>query len=280
MSAASSASLNDAILLFSLLFSCFDILSAWHSYSACSRPIHHWLLLSYGCVIATRIAHLLGFVFAKREPRQNAQQEAPEFLLDWRQKGFVPRALAIFIWTLALPFFACLTMVGTSWLYRVYSETPYCVPSSTQLYFSGLWLVLCYIWTLAHMVLGVCAWLLERRLRTAEGALHELEDQDLLSRWGQVSNLQNYSSLPLIGDAALSRGLTPAQIKSLPGTAEVYEKRPEQDEVECPICIGTIESGDAVRHLGCGHTFHRSCVDLWLVRCADCPLCKKKVEVA
>lgn len=83
----------------------------------------------------------------------------------------------------------------------------------------------------------------------------------------------------MVGDAALSKGLTPAQIKSLPGAPGTHVHRCGEERVDCPICIGAIEPGDAVRQLGCGHTFHRSCVDLWLVRCADCPLCKRTVEV-
>lgn len=256
-----------------------DTLNEWRTFSLCSRPVHHWLMMSYACVIATRVAHVLGSYLTKRAARDSAQQDSIDFLLDMRLKQFAPRVLATFIWALALPFFAGLTLVGTSWLHQVYTKTPYCLPSPTHMYFSGIWLVLCYVWTLAHVVLGLCAWVLERRVRNAEGDLRQLEDPDLLSRWGQVSRLQNYASMPAIGDAALSRGLTPAQIKSLPGTVEIHKIRDTQEVLECPICIGAIEPGDAVRHLGCGHTFHRSCVDLWLVRCADCPLCKKKVEV-
>lgn len=56
-----------------------------------------------------------------------------------------------------------------------------------------------------HCGLGVVAWYLERRLRRAEGDLRQLEDQDLLSRWGQVSRLQSYAAVP--GLAEPSEGL-------------------------------------------------------------------------
>mmetsp|Transcript_94121 Transcript_94121/g.304095 ORF Transcript_94121/g.304095 Transcript_94121/m.304095 type:complete len:263 (+) Transcript_94121:72-860(+) len=42
----------------------------------------------------------------------------------------------------------------------------------------------------------------------------------------------------------------------------------------CSICIKDFAGGDRVRQLRCGHVFHAACVDEWLRRCADCPLCK------
>jgi hypothetical protein len=37
---------------------------------------------------------------------------------------------------------------------------------------------------------------------------------------------------------------------------------------------------DICRELpGCGHVFHESCIDLWLLRRGDCPLCKHRVQV-
>jgi len=51
-------------------------------------------------------------------------------------------------------------------------------------------------------------------------------------------------------------------------------------QTQCMICLSDFESGDEVRELPCGHIFHASCVDEWLRRCTDCPICKANVDRA
>jgi len=274
---------NDSILLVSLLYSCIDLWLEWDTFSTCSRPIHRWLLMSYSCVILFRVAHVLGSRSAARivaaTSGGSTMTLAADFLLDLRQKGTVPRLLAAFTWLLAFPFFVFWTGLGTLWLYDVINNTPTCVPSTTHLWFSSLWLVLSYVWILVHAALATVAWLLERRVRRAEVDLRSIEDEDVVSRWGQVSQLSGYSALTNWPEA----GLSPAEIRELPGVA-VFEGRPEEgkldaEHAECAICINSFKKGDSLRTLAsCGHAFHRSCIDLWLLRRADCPLCKRGVR--
>ncbi|CAN0864554.1 E3 ubiquitin-protein ligase At1g12760 [Linum grandiflorum] len=44
--------------------------------------------------------------------------------------------------------------------------------------------------------------------------------------------------------------------------------------------------GEDVRELGCGHSFHKDCVDKWLFRAVDrklvvvgCPLCRRNIDL-
>lgn len=267
---------NDAVLLGSLLYSCFDLQWEWDNFSTCSQPIHKWLLVSYACVISFRLTHLLGSRAAAAGTNGIA---AGEFLLDLRHKGTIPRLMLTFTWAAALPFFACLTVLGTAWLWQVIQETPQCVPSATHLWFSGFWLLLCYLWIIIHAVLGVVAFVLERRVRAAEGDLREIEDDDVRQRWGQVSHIAGYSVLAEAVSPA-EGGLSPSAIKALPCEIETCGCK-QGAQTECPICIMEVEPGDTVRYLpGCGHRFHKSCIDLWLLRRADCPLCKRQVLVS
>jgi len=269
---------NDAVLLFSLLYSCLDLYYEWDLFTTCYWPVHRWLLVSYGCVITFRVTHLLG-AHSAASTGQSSISVAADFLLDLRQKGVMPRMLAAFTWFAVLPFFVLLTLVGTYWLYEVIKNSPQCVPSTTHLWFSGFWLVLCYVWIFVHIALGTVAWKLERRVRRAEVDLQQIEDDDVVSRWGQVSRLPGYSSLaPTSQNGA---GLTPTEIRALPGESVFGEEQctPCEDECECPICINNFTAGENLRTLmSCGHQFHRSCIDLWLLRRADCPLCKRSAR--
>jgi hypothetical protein len=197
---------------------------------------------------------------------------AADFLIDMRQKALVPKAMAVLTWLLAFPFFVCWTLLGTAWLYDVITHTPTCVPSTAHLWFSSLWLVLSYVWIFVHAALAVVAWILERRVRRAEGNLRALEDDDVVSRWGRVS--QQSSELTQWPEG----GLSPSEIRELSG-ARVFEDGRCRDDEECAICLNAFKKGDSIRSLpSCAHQFHRSCIDLWLLRRADCPLCKRGVR--
>mmetsp|Transcript_82742 Transcript_82742/g.146100 ORF Transcript_82742/g.146100 Transcript_82742/m.146100 type:complete len:269 (+) Transcript_82742:114-920(+) len=252
---------NDALLLISLTYSIYDLqYDSLDFFNSCSRPVHHWLLVSYVCVIAFRIVHILG-------ARASSESAASNFLLDLRQKG-TPRLLATFTWLVALPFFIVLTGLGTFWLWEVWRNTPTCIPSSSHLMFSCSWLALSYSWIFIHLALAGLAIKLEVQARCAEANLREIADQDTIARWGQVSQLT--SSAMMLNQ---QHGLSPDEIRALPSSVAVAP------DSECAICLNFFEAGDCTRQLPtCGHSFHRSCIDLWLLRSADCPLCKSCVR--
>eukprot|EP00931_Biecheleriopsis_adriatica_P030671 TRINITY_DN18060_c0_g1_i1.p1 TRINITY_DN18060_c0_g1~~TRINITY_DN18060_c0_g1_i1.p1 ORF type:complete len:122 (-),score=18.93 TRINITY_DN18060_c0_g1_i1:23-388(-) len=47
----------------------------------------------------------------------------------------------------------------------------------------------------------------------------------------------------------------------------------------CAVCIEVFVAGDTQRVLPCTHVFHPECVDRWLSRRHDCPLCRCSIHV-
>eukprot|EP00116_Pleurobrachia_bachei_P005946 sb/3466208/ len=66
-------------------------------------------------------------------------------------------------------------------------------------------------------------------------------------------------------------GLSPLDISSNTVTTKF------NGEQSCNICLCEIDQGVTVRTLPCFHTFHSVCIDNWLCRKAECPVCRHKV---
>lgn len=256
---------NDCVLVASLLYLSCDIQYDWEAFHTCHRPIHKWLLVSYGLIVASRVVYIAGSLISTTG--------SGDFLLNLRQRSMFLRVLMSFTWLVIVPFFTFWSALGTMWIMDIRRQTPECLPNGVHLCFLVIWQALSYLWVIIHCGLGAVAWFLERKLRMAEVDLHEIEDADVLARWGQVSRLQDYTSL--VSADAVGQGLSASEIKALP-SGVVPETQMEE---ECPICLYEMKPGDMVRQLGsCGHNFHRSCIDLWLLRHAECPLCKRQVR--
>lgn len=267
---------NELILNSSVLYLCLDISYEWEAFDTCAKPVNVWLLGSYLLVVVSRCIYVVGSL-----TQTNAQTE--DFLLNLRQKSRLLRYLVKFTWLALMPFFSFWTVLGTTWLHAVRKHTPECLPSGNHLWFLVVWQVLSYLWILIHASLGLMACFLERSVQKAESDLQQIEDAESLSRWGQVSQLTGYTAL----QGWIAPGLTPKEISTLPSfiVSESNEsfnsepsKRQRAMDDECSICLATFKPGDAVRKLtSCDHKFHRCCIDLWLLRSLDCPLCKRNV---
>ncbi|XP_050403263.1 RING finger protein 11 [Patella vulgata] len=49
---------------------------------------------------------------------------------------------------------------------------------------------------------------------------------------------------------------------------------------ECCICMEEFLLGDMLRFLPCMHTYHKDCIDDWLMRSFICPSCLEPVDAA
>jgi len=259
---------NDGVLVISLLYLAIDMQYQWDEFASCRWPIHRWLIGSYVFILAFRGVHALGAM--------HSQPGGGDFLLNLRHKEKLPLVLVSLTWMLVLPLFAIWTGLGTFWLWDSKRVSSDCLPMGMPLMFIIAWQLMSYAWMLIHFTLAGVAWVLERRLSRREESIRAMEDPDMIARWGQVSDVGDYTSAL---STAKWTGLTPDDIKALPECLACDAEPSLGEEYECSICLNEVSSSDAVRKLpNCGHTFHRCCIDLWLLRNAHCPLCKQEVQ--
>jgi len=267
---------NDGVLLLSLAYSAVDILLQWPEFQSCQKPVGIWLVGSYTMVSTFRVLH-----YASQAYTPDGEEDR---VLHIRQPQTVPKVLAYFTWLVLLPCFCYWTVMGTYWVSPlVWYDDRSCLPDGAHPWFVIFCQLLCYFWSLLYVVylMGILRY--EYRIYRAEANLRSVETEESIRRWGRMSRQfgagedQQEFSGPLWGPL-LAQGLGPKDIADLPleqlnsGSASELLSG---DDHECAICIMGFHSGDSVRRLpSCGHTFHRECIDLWLLRSAACPLCK------
>lgn len=253
---------NDIALIGSLLYFCVDLWSAWSSFT-CQQPVHLWLLVSCACAIAFRVIRML-----TPASSSGSGGGVSDLLLDLPLKGSWSATVT---WALAAPFFTLWTYVGTYWVWDSFQDMDTCM-GDTYLWFSLAWLALCHIWVFVHAALWLRTWRSNQRAHRLQANLRGVEDDESRQRWGEIS------SGPEAGRrwAGTQEGLSADVVLKLP--CETWSSEQVLGRCECAICLSDFQEGDRVRTLPtCGHTFHKGCIDLWLVRQAECPLCKRTV---
>ncbi|KDP34252.1 hypothetical protein JCGZ_07823 [Jatropha curcas] len=81
------------------------------------------------------------------------------------------------------------------------------------------------------------------------------------------------------GPSNSTNGLSFKDLKKLPQFKISKKSKPEA-EADCVVCLDGIKQGQWCRKLiGCGHVFHRKCVDAWLVKVSACPICRTRVHL-
>jgi hypothetical protein len=255
---------NDMVLAFSLIHSSANIVRKWDAFGQCSKPLHVWLLVSYLAMLVFRAAHYIGQCSS-----EDSAESALKYLKQCRASFLIIKAT----WFVVLPCFAAWTVLGTSWSLSILNATPTCLPVGTHPWFICFWQILCYAWIAIYSVFVGVSFRYERWLKKMEREHHCLvASEDALQRWGELPFLPDSVSLH-------SQGLCQGDIQTLPKLhfGDIGIKRKHRPE--CAICLGEFKSQEVCRKLpGCGHVFHESCIDLWLLRRGECPLCKQRIQ--
>jgi hypothetical protein len=232
----------------------------------CMVAMQQWLLVSYMSVAVFRGTQKIG---------QQCSQAGENFIFSFRQKSSAARLVVVFTWCILLPFFVVWTVLGSIWLRSIDTSAPHCETQSVNTHPQLIlfWQVLSYVWVTIYLVYFGIACMIEFRLRVQERNLRLVQGEDSLNRWGEISRDED-EAVALKPQA----GMNPFKIQALPTRILGVDDPVVNCEQHCPICICDFFEGETVRQLpSCNHCFHQSCIDLWLLRRADCPMCKSSV---
>eukprot|EP00928_Gymnodinium_smaydae_P043158 TRINITY_DN28978_c0_g1_i1.p1 TRINITY_DN28978_c0_g1~~TRINITY_DN28978_c0_g1_i1.p1 ORF type:complete len:356 (-),score=64.37 TRINITY_DN28978_c0_g1_i1:112-1179(-) len=87
------------------------------------------------------------------------------------------------------------------------------------------------------------------------------------------------------GNPHEGRGATPGMIAAetttmtykAPQRVENEDDDEDSDYRQCMVCLEAFQTGNKLRILPCLHKFHLKCIDHWLTRHQECPVCKHKL---
>jgi hypothetical protein len=95
----------------------------------------------------------------------------------------------------------------------------------------------------------------------------------------------DYEQLTRLGENVghVSRGASQQSVDELPVRTHAQCSAPHSNVIlgeKCAICQMPFEPDDELRVMRCRHAEHKGCLDQWLMRSKQCPLCQQEVVVS
>lgn len=88
-----------------------------------------------------------------------------------------------------------------------------------------------------------------------------------------------HSRIDLELAAHQSNGLTPVVVAAIPTMKFNREAFSSMEDAQCTICLAEYQDKEVLRIMPkCGHSFHLSCIDVWLRKQSTCPVCRLAVQ--
>ncbi|KAF5464169.1 hypothetical protein F2P56_014264 [Juglans regia] len=74
-------------------------------------------------------------------------------------------------------------------------------------------------------------------------------------------------------------GLEPVLVAAIPTMKFDNEAFSSMDDPQCSICLAEYQEKEVLRIMPkCGHTYHLSCIDVWLRKQSTCPVCRLPLQ--
>lgn len=248
--AAEPACSGDTVLAPILIYLCFELAwNQWKAFEECAEcslhPIHKWLLLSAAMLLMVRLGRITCSYFGSFSRGDHINAWAS----FWKE-SLVLRSFGQLMRIASLSVELAWATLGLKWWLRANTSASACLPTGmlTVLF------VLCQ---------GT------GYLRSALACIRFFTASTTTSHRAAISPAVSWS-----------RGVSEVSLANS-SVCFAADTTDDASTLECTICLGTVQSGEHMRCLlVCGHTFHGKCIDVWLNRRADCPLCRRPIHPA
>ena len=241
----------DFVLVATLSYLIYDVLDHSVDYSTCAQPINLWLLAVYITLILLRLTI-------------NVVVNSDRFCLV--------KCCRFTMLCCLLPFLIEWTIQGTIWYLDISRKTPDCIPSDRLPPLIIWWIFVCYV--VVIILLGILIYELvwfvkKKRLRT------------LIQNY--LNNEDPYRDLEYFNNLMDGADLSPDEIPLSKHELKKLDTRTFLNfsmlEHQCSICCeDTKNEEEIIKLFGCGHVFHKNCLEQWLSRKPLCPNCKRNVR--
>ncbi|KAL7158619.1 hypothetical protein ABFS83_02G156500 [Erythranthe nasuta] len=76
-------------------------------------------------------------------------------------------------------------------------------------------------------------------------------------------------------------GLEPVVVAAIPTMKFDRKAFSSMEDAQCSICLSEYEERETLRIMPiCGHSFHLSCIDIWLRKQSTCPVCRLSLQTS
>ncbi|KAG0503037.1 hypothetical protein HPP92_003109 [Vanilla planifolia] len=76
-------------------------------------------------------------------------------------------------------------------------------------------------------------------------------------------------------------GLEPVVVAAIPTMKYHQDTFHSKEDAQCSICLGEYEDKEILRIMpACLHSFHRTCIDEWLLKNSTCPICRLSLNMS
>ncbi|KAJ3688691.1 hypothetical protein LUZ61_017855 [Rhynchospora tenuis] len=78
-------------------------------------------------------------------------------------------------------------------------------------------------------------------------------------------------------DSTSNHGLSTEELEKIPSYD--FETKKVGMMKDCVVCLENFKDGEKCKILpNCGHSFHKTCIDYWLLMNANCPVCRSSLS--